>query len=78
MGRTTEVMLISMVWSKGSISLNGFIRKLIKPSSTAADIPDALQPAKIIFFRLTNLTDCNSLLTTLHVKVLLLMKETRL
>ena len=42
MGRTTEVMLFSMVWSKGSISLNGPIRKPIKPSSTAADVPDAL------------------------------------
>ena len=50
MGRTTEVMLISMVWSKRSISLNGFIRKPIKPSSTAADIPDALQRVKIISF----------------------------
>ena len=50
MGRTTEVMLIPMVWSKGSISLNGSIRKPIKRSSTAADIPDALQPAKIIPF----------------------------
>ena len=50
MGRTTQVMLISMVWSKGSISLNGSIRKPIKPSSAAADIPDALQPAKIISF----------------------------
>ena len=50
MSRTTEVMLISMVWSKGSISLNGFIRKPIKPSSTAADNPDALQPAKNISF----------------------------
>ena len=50
MGRTAEVILISMVWSKGSISLNGSIRKPIKPSSTAADIPDALQPAKTISF----------------------------
>ena len=49
-GRTTEVMLISMVWSKGSISLNGSIRKPTKSSSTAADIPDALQPAKVIYF----------------------------
>ena len=29
MDRTTEVMLISMVWSKGSISLNGSMRKPI-------------------------------------------------
>ena len=50
MGPMTEVMLISMVWSKGLISLNGSIRKPIKPSSTAADISDALQPAKIISF----------------------------
>ena len=50
MGRTTEVTLISMVWSKGSISLNRSIRKPIKLSSTAADIPDALQPAKITSF----------------------------
>ena len=50
MGRTTEVMLISMVWSKGSISLNKSIRTPFKSSSTAADIPDALQPAKIISF----------------------------
>ena len=50
MGRTAKVMLISIVWSKGLISLNGSIRKPIKPSSTAADIPDALQPAKIISF----------------------------
>ena len=50
MSRTTEVMLISMIWSKGSISLNGSIRKPIKPSSTAADVSDALQPAKIISF----------------------------
>ena len=42
MGRTTEVMLISMM--KVSTSLNRFIRKPIKPSSGAADIPDALQP----------------------------------
>ena len=44
------VMLISMVCSKGSISINGSIKKPIKPSATAADIPDALQPAKIVFF----------------------------
>ena len=50
MGRTTGVMLISMVWSKGSISLNGSIWKPIKPSFTAADIPDALQPPRIISF----------------------------
>ena len=50
MGRTTEVMLISVVSSKGSISLNGSIRKPIKPSSTAPSISDALQPAKIISF----------------------------
>ena len=50
MGRTTQVMLISMVWSKGSISLNKSIRTPFKSSSTAADIPDALQPAKIISF----------------------------
>ena len=50
MGRTTEVILISMVWSKGLISLNGSIRKHIKLSSTAVYIPDALQPAKIISF----------------------------
>ena len=50
MGQTTEVIWISMVLSKGSILLNGFIRKPFKPSSTAADIPDALQPAKIISF----------------------------
>ena len=50
MGRTTEVMLILMVWSKASISLNGSIRKPIKLSSTAADIPDLLQPAKLISF----------------------------
>ena len=43
MGRTTAVMLISMVWSKDSILLNGSIRKRIK-SSTGADVPDALQP----------------------------------
>ena len=43
-------MLISMVCSKGSISINGSIKKPIKPSATAADIPDALQPAKIVFF----------------------------
>ena len=62
MGRTTEVMLISMVWSKGTISLNGSVRKPIKSSSTAADIPDAFQLAKILFHE-TKLTDCNSLLT---------------
>ena len=50
MGRTTEVTLILMVWSKASISLNGSIRKPIKLSSTAADIPDLLQPAKLISF----------------------------
>ena len=50
MGGTIEVILISIVWSKGSILINGSIRKPIKPSSTAADIPDALQPAKIISF----------------------------
>ena len=50
MGRKTEVILISMVWSKGLISLKGFIRKPIKLSSTAADIPDALLPAKTIYF----------------------------
>ena len=37
-----------MVWSKGSISLNGSIRRPTKPFSTAVDIPDPLQPAKII------------------------------
>ena len=50
MGGTIEVILISMVWSKGLILINGSIRKPIKPSSTAADIPDALQPAKINSF----------------------------
>ena len=77
MGRTTEVMLISVVWSEGSISLNGSIREPIKPSSTAADISDALQSAKIISFPCDEVDDCNnSLLTTLHVKVSLLIKET--
>ena len=51
MGRTTEATLISMVWSKGSISLNGSIRKAMKQSSTAVDISDALQSAKIISFQ---------------------------
>ena len=51
MGRTTEATLISVVRSKGSISLNGSIRKTIKQSSTAADISDALQSAKIISFQ---------------------------
>ena len=50
MGGTIEVILTSMDWSKGLILINGSIRKPIKPSSTAADIPDALQPAKIISF----------------------------
>ena len=50
MGRTTEVMLILMVWSKASVSLNGSIRKPIKLPSTAADIHDPLQPAKLISF----------------------------
>ena len=50
MDRTADVMLISMVWSKGSISLNVSIRRSIKPSSTAADVPDALQSTKIIYF----------------------------
>ena len=50
MDRTTEVILISMVWSKGSISSNGSLRKPVEPSSTAADIPDPLQLAKIISF----------------------------
>ena len=50
MGRTTEAMLISMVSSKGSISVNGSTRKPIELSSTAADIPDALPSAKIIYF----------------------------
>ena len=45
----TEVILISMARSKGSILLNESIRKPIKSSSRAANIPDALQPAKIIF-----------------------------
>ena len=35
---------------KRSISLTGSIWKPIKPSSTAADIPDALQQAKMIYF----------------------------
>ena len=35
-------------WSKGSISLSGSTRKPINSSSTAADIFDTLQPAKII------------------------------
>ena len=43
MARATEVMLISMVWSKESISLNGSIGKPIMLSSGAADIPYALQ-----------------------------------
>ena len=51
MGRTTEATLISVVRSKGSILLNGSIRKAIKQSSTAADISDALQLAKIISFQ---------------------------
>ena len=51
MGRTTEATLISVVRSKRSISLNGSIRKTIKQSSTAADISDALQSAKIISFQ---------------------------
>ena len=50
MGQTTEVMLISMIWSKILISLNGSIRKPVKPSSTPVDTPYALQPAKIISF----------------------------
>ena len=58
-------------WSKGSISLNGSIRKPINPSSTAADIFDTLQPAKIISLPCDK--DCNTLLTTPHVKVSLLI-----
>ena len=36
--------------------------KFVLSSSTAADIPDAFQLAKILFHE-TKLTDCNSLLT---------------
>ena len=50
MDQTTEDMLISMVESKGSISLYRPITKPIKTSYTAPDIPGALQPAKIICF----------------------------
>ena len=49
MGQTTEVMLILMVWSNRLISLNGSIRKPYKPSSTAADISDSLQPENNFF-----------------------------
>ena len=68
LGRMTEVILISMARPKGSILLNESIRKPIKSSSRAANIPDALQPAKIIYFRMTKLADCSILLTTLHCK----------
>ena len=42
MSRRTEVIFLSIVWSKGLISLNGSVSKPIGTSSRAADIPDVL------------------------------------
>ena len=48
--QAAEAMLISMVWLKGSILLSRSIRNSIELSSTAADISNALQLAKIKSF----------------------------
>ena len=62
--QTAEAMLISMVWSKGSISLSRSTRNSIELSSTAADISNALQPAKIKSFPCDKV---NWLLTDQHL-----------